>query len=88
MIDDIVCVGDLTDHSGVVLEGFAGTALNGRKIAGRGHMVSCPKCQGVFPIIEGNAAYCINGVPVAQHGMKTACGAVLIAGNSRAQVGR
>ncbi|WP_316156544.1 PAAR domain-containing protein [Cupriavidus sp. BIC8F] len=88
MLDGITCVGDMTDHGGVVLEGFAGTDLNGRQIAGCGHMVSCPRCQGVFPIIEGNAAYTISSVPVAQHGMKTACGATLIAGNPQARITR
>lgn len=87
-MDGIACVGDMTDHGGVVLEGFAGTNLNGRRIAGRGHMVSCPKCKGVFPISEGNRAYTIGGTPVALHGMKTACGATLIAGNPFAQVRR
>ncbi len=76
---DIVRKGDSTDHGGTVLEGFGQTDLNGRPIAGVGHKVSCPKCKGVFPIVEGSACYSVDGVPVALHGMKTACGASLIA---------
>lgn len=55
-------------------------------IAGIGNMVMCPKCGGPFPIIEGADNYEVNGVKVALRGMKTACGAVLIAGDPRTQV--
>lgn len=88
MEDGIVCVGDMTDHGGVVVEGIPGTEINGRQIAGMGNMVLCPKCKGSFPISEGNTGYMVNGRPVAQHGMKTACGAVLLAGNLNARVHR
>ncbi|KWC90618.1 PAAR domain-containing protein [Burkholderia cepacia] len=84
----IVREGDMTDHGGVVTQGFANTDLNGRKIAGLGHLVSCPKCKGVFLIAEGNPNYGIGGVPVALHNMKTACGAGLIASGSQGSVGR
>ncbi|MWL90369.1 PAAR domain-containing protein [Cupriavidus sp. SW-Y-13] len=87
MTENIICQGDSTDHGGVVLEGFSNTDLDGRKIAGRGHMVSCPKCRGVFPIVEGNQQYTVDETPVALHGMKTACGAILIAGRMSAEVG-
>ncbi|WP_409515301.1 PAAR domain-containing protein [Achromobacter animicus] len=53
--------------------------LHGRPMAGVGHRVSCPKCKGVFPIVEGSATYKVNGIPVALHGMMTACGARLLA---------
>lgn len=84
---EIIRKGDSTDHGGLVLEGFAQTNLNGRPMAGVGHQVSCPKCKGVFPIIEGSHAYKVGGTPVALHGMKTACGARLIASGSNARVG-
>nr|WP_306437377.1 PAAR domain-containing protein [Cupriavidus taiwanensis] len=44
-----------------------------------GHLVVCPRCKGTFPIIEGPAHVTVNGTPVAMHGMRTACGAVLLA---------
>ncbi len=86
-MQDIVREGDMTDHGGVVMQGFDNTDLNGRKIAGLGHLVSCPKCKGVFPIAEGSSNYDIGGVPVALHNMKTACGASLIASGSQGSVG-
>ncbi|HWV02915.1 PAAR domain-containing protein [Ralstonia sp.] len=86
MSAEIIRVGDPTDHGGVVLDGIPGTDLYGLPIAGIGNMVMCPKCHGPFPIIEGAANYEVNGVKVALRGMKTACGAVLIAGNPRTQV--
>lgn len=88
MLNGIVCVGDPTDHGGVVIDGIVGSELNGRQMTGLGHRVACPKCQGVFPIVEGNVSYMVNGTPVSLHGMKTACGASLIATNPNAAVQR
>lgn len=76
---DIIRLGDPTSHGGAVLEAFANTKLNGKPISGVGHMVSCPLCLGVYPIAEGSSLYKVNGTPVALDGMKTACGASLIA---------
>lgn len=76
---DIIRLGDSTSHGGVVLEAFSQTNLNGKPIAGVGHKVSCPLCKGIFPITEGSSTYTVDGTPVALHGMKTACGASLIA---------
>lgn len=36
-MQDIVREGDTTNHGGVVMQGFANTDLNGRKITGLGH---------------------------------------------------
>ena len=76
---DIIRLGDLTTHGGVVLQAFSHTDLNGKPIAGVGHNVSCPLCKGIFPIAEGSSTYTVDGIPVALDGMKTACGAALIA---------
>lgn len=43
-----------------------------------GDMVACPRCKGVFPISQGDQSNIIDGAPVAYHGCKTACGAMLI----------
>ncbi|OAE55943.1 PAAR domain-containing protein [Achromobacter mucicolens] len=83
---EIIRKDDSTDHGGFVLEGFPHTSLNGKPVAGVGHQVSCPRCKGVFPILEGSPTYKVNGIPVALHGMKTACGARLIASGSKARV--
>jgi uncharacterized Zn-binding protein involved in type VI secretion len=85
---NIVRLGDTTDHGGSVIESIPHSNLNGKPMAGRGNMVLCPKCKGSFPIIEGSATYRVNGVPVALDGMKTACGASLIASASHASVHR
>jgi len=79
MINEVIRVGDTTTHGGVVQEGFPGTNIHGRQIAGIGHRVLCPKCEGVVTIAQGNPRYTVNGTPVAQQGMRTTCGATLIA---------
>lgn len=83
---DIIRLGDLTTHGGVVLQAFPLTDLNGKPIAGVGHNVSCPLCKGIFPIAEGSSAYTVDGIPVALDGMKTACGAALIASGPKGAV--
>jgi len=42
-------------------------------------MVECPLCKGSFPIIEGSESMKVQGIPIALEGMKTSCGAILIA---------
>ncbi|WP_080406301.1 PAAR domain-containing protein [Burkholderia ubonensis] len=75
----IVRKGDSTDHGGTVLDGFGLANLNDRPASGVGHMVLCPRCKGTFPIVQGSSQYTIEGRAVALDGMKTACGASLIA---------
>lgn len=75
--------GDTTSHGGQVLEGFPLYMVDGRPASGLGHQVACPKCKGVYPIVQGNPAHTCNGIPLAFEGMKTACGATLIASQSR-----
>lgn len=84
---EVIRQSDKTGHGGVVIQGFPNTYLNERLIAGAGHLVVCPKCKGIFPIMEGNAAYDVDGTTVALYGMKTACGASLIASDSSGEVG-
>lgn len=83
---DIIRLGDTTTHVGVVLEAFSQTDLIGKPIAGVGHMVSCPLCKEIFPIAEGSATYAVDGIAVALDGMKTACGAALIASGPKGAV--
>lgn len=77
---------DTTSHGGTVLEGIEGYLIFDQPIACKGHMVSCPLCKETFPIIEG-----IEGQPIydkfpAVEGMKTACGAELIASQDHYQL--
>ena len=85
---DIIRLGDPTTHGGVVLEAFSRTDLNGKPIAGVGHKVSCPLCKGIFPTVEGSATHSVDGIAVALDGMKTACGAALIASGPKGAVSR
>ena len=56
------------------------TDTTGFPWARKGDMVSCPRCKGVFPIAEGDDNFIVDGAPVAYHGCKVACGAMLIGG--------
>lgn len=81
----MICVGDTTTHGGRVLEGSATATIDGKPIAGVGHKVLCPQCKGVFPILPATGRrypHQIAGRDTAIQGMKTACGATLIASQS------
>jgi uncharacterized Zn-binding protein involved in type VI secretion len=75
----VICKDDPTSHGGVVLEGNARATADGRQIAQKGHMTHCPKCKGDFPIVEGLGFHTFAGTGTAVEGMKTACGAILVA---------
>ena len=75
----VICKGDRTSHGGVVLEGNPNVTTGGRQIAQLGHSTVCPMCKGKYPIVEGVATHTYGGKPTAVHGMKTACGATLLA---------
>ncbi|MBR8158040.1 PAAR domain-containing protein [Burkholderia cenocepacia] len=82
----MICVGDTTTHGGRVLEGSATATIEGKPIAGMGHKVLCPQCKGIFPILPTGRQYShtFDGRETAVEGMKTACGATLIASQSSA----
>ncbi len=62
-----------------MIEGVPGTNIHSKEAACIGHMVYCPKCGNTYPIIEGAQGMPMFGRPCAVEGMKTACGAELIA---------
>ncbi|MDR2821296.1 MAG: PAAR domain-containing protein [Desulfovibrio sp.] len=74
----VIRLGDVTTHGGKVISVAHTPTDMGIPMACVGDMVECPKCNGVFPIVEGDAECKIMGVPVAFDGHKTACGATLI----------
>ncbi|GAB2861534.1 PAAR domain-containing protein [Pseudoduganella ginsengisoli] len=82
----IIRQGDRTSHGGIVKEGFSHAILFGKPIAGRGHKVYCPLCKGDFPIIEGTNNHFFGAIGTAVEGMKTACGATLIASQHAATI--
>lgn len=75
----VICKDDPTSHGGVVVEGNMLATVKGRQVAQKGHMTRCPRCKGSFPIIEGLSFHSFAGVGTVVEGMKTACGAILIA---------
>lgn len=79
MAGEIIRMGDPTSHGGKVVEGSHADICHGKPIAYMGHRTFCPQCKGYFPIIDGAPTTMFYGNGVALAGMKTACGAVLIA---------
>lgn len=75
----VICKGDPTSHGGKVLEGNENATCLGKPIALKGHQTYCPLCKGQFPIAEGLGHHSFGGIGTAVEGMKTACGATLIA---------
>lgn len=75
----VICKGDRTSHGGRVLEGNPHVTTGGRQVAQIGHNTFCPLCKGKFPIVEGAGNHVYGGVGTALEGMRTACGATLIA---------
>lgn len=75
----VICKGDPTSHGGKVLEGNENATCLGKPIALKGHKTYCPLCKGQFPIAEGLGHHSFGGIGTAVEGMKTACGATLIA---------
>jgi len=86
----IICAGDSTSHGGKVLEGNPTATLDARPISGVGHLVSCPQCKGTFPILSDllgrHYPHVIDGRDTAVEGMRTACGATLIASQSNSTI--
>ncbi|HHZ8355260.1 PAAR domain-containing protein [Morganella morganii] len=78
----VICLGDTTDHGGVVISALDNYSINGRPVATEGDSVSCPKCKGVFQIASGSSLMTFPGKKIALEGMKTTCGATLIASQS------
>ncbi|MGJ0624046.1 PAAR domain-containing protein [Xenorhabdus bovienii] len=75
----VIRLNDTTDHGGKVITAIDSYVYQGVPIAGKGDLVSCPKCKGVFPVVEGSNDLQHQGKPIALEGMYTACGAKLIA---------
>ncbi|CDL82561.1 PAAR domain-containing protein [Xenorhabdus szentirmaii] len=75
----VILLNDTTDHGGKVITAIGGYTYQGVPVAGVGDMVACPTCLGTYPIVEGTELLKSQGKLIALEGMKTACGAKLIA---------
>ena len=73
----ICCEGDATTHGGKVVKASGSYTIDGCRAARLGDIVLCP-AHGPNPIIEGDSASLDEGLPIALHAHKTACGSALI----------
>ncbi len=79
MAGPLIRLGDKTSHGGTVIEASPHSDTGGKGIARMGDKTSCP-AHGSNPIVSGDMTLIIDSKPAARHGDKTACGAILIAG--------
>ena len=81
MTQPFICVGDKTDHGGLVVSGAPTTDVRGKLIARVGDQVTCPLKGhgGTTVIVSGDPTCLIDGRAAARQGDRTACGATLIA---------
>lgn len=73
----LIYVGDSTSHGGIVKTGTSRISLNGRSAARKNDKVTCPLC-GDNEIAEGDERIMDGEFPLAFHGHRTRCGAMLI----------
>lgn len=73
----VCCENDATTHGGKVIKASGSFTIDGRRVARLGDLVLCPM-HGVNPIIEGDTATLDEGLPLALHGHRSACGSALI----------
>jgi uncharacterized Zn-binding protein involved in type VI secretion len=75
----IIRINDQTTGGGTVLAGSSEMIFEGLGAARQGDPVSCPiPGHGPTVIAEGHPFFTDNGVPVAFHGHRCACGCALI----------
>lgn len=73
----IIRIGDKTTSGGSVLTGSANRKFHGIGVARVGDRVSCP-AHGPTVVDEGHPTFNENGIPIAFHGHRCACGCALI----------
>lgn len=79
-----IVVGDKTSHGGTVITGDGTSSMYGKPMARSGDMTVCPQCKGTFPILKSSSIVVDGaGNTYARHMDKTACGANLLASQSR-----
>lgn len=75
----VIRLHDTTDHGGEVIQvAHSNNIVMGRPVACVGDLVKCPKCDGIYKIIEGDPHHTIEDDHVAYEGHTTECGAKLI----------
>ncbi|CAB3678486.1 PAAR domain-containing protein [Achromobacter mucicolens] len=77
----VIRKGDKTSHGGVVVTGDETVVIFGQPMARVGDRVTCPKCGDNHTIVEGVQNVGSDRL-TALEGMRTSCGATLIASQS------
>ncbi|MFM0160781.1 PAAR domain-containing protein [Paraburkholderia sediminicola] len=77
---NFIRVDDDADHHGTVITGSPTMRYDGRFVARKGDRVSCPQHPDVSPnvIEECDTLMKDDGIPIARHGHRAACGCHLI----------
>lgn len=77
---NLIRLGDSTDHGGVVITASKTMDYDGRPVARKGDLVTCPLHPQINPnvILEGDSEIDDHGVPVARQGHHATCGCRLI----------
>ena len=78
MVTHWIVDGDTTDHGGIVSVPHSRVDIGGRNVASVGDKVSCPRCNVIATIVEGNPHADIDGASIAEVGNLTSCGARLM----------
>jgi uncharacterized Zn-binding protein involved in type VI secretion len=74
----VIVLGDTTTHGGKVITAHSLMSINDIPVALVGDLVECPRCKGVYPIVQGSGSASLEEKPVARQGDLTGCGAALI----------
>lgn len=82
----IIRIGDRTTSGGKVLSGSEKMVFDGIGVARVGDPVSCP-AHGPTVVAEGNPSFKDNGILVAFHGHRCACGCALLTSLPEATAG-
>ena len=88
MASPVARLGDKSSHGGTIISSASRTYINGKLVARKGDLHSCPiKGHGVTPITSGSATVTIEGSPVARIGDSVGCGAVITSGSPDTESG-
>jgi len=84
----IARLGDKSSHGGTIISSASRTYVNGKLVARKGDLHSCPiKGHGVTPITSGSDSVLVEGQPAARIGDSVGCGATITAGSPDTEAG-
>ncbi len=82
MANPIARLGDKSSHGGTIITVASRTYVNGRLVARKGDLHSCPiEGHGITPITSGSDSVLIEGQPAARIGDSVGCGATIATGS-------